>query len=186
MPDVGVFRPIGDTLHNPLGQYNARKWLRDCVQNHDSCRRMSDVMPTRLLELMPTGTSIKLRVLESDGLSVDYAALSHCWGTAGTLKTTTENIQSMRNDIPVSNLPKTFQDAVRLCQELEIKYLWIDSLCIIQHDAAEWRREAGRMATVYGNAFLVLVASASAGDALGMYPKRIHHFTRQIDVSTLR
>jgi Heterokaryon incompatibility protein (HET) len=31
-------------------------------------------------------------------------------------------------------LPKTFQDAVAITQMLNIRYLWIDSLCIIQDD----------------------------------------------------
>lgn len=35
---------------------------------------------------------------------------------------------------------------------LGYRYLWIDSLCIIQHDEIDWAHEARLMATVYGNA----------------------------------
>lgn len=79
-------------------------------------------------------------------------------------------------NIPLLSLPKTFQDAVSLCREFEIRYLWIDSLCIVQGDVLEWRHEANRMSMVYGNAFLVLVASASSGDEVGMFPQRQDHY----------
>lgn len=97
------------------------------------------------------------------------------------MKTTSENIHSMFQDIPLSSLLKTFQDAVSLCREFKIRYLWTHSLCIIQHDAAEWKQEASRMTMVYGAAFLVLAASASSGDQIGMFPQRHDHYCHKID-----
>jgi hypothetical protein len=58
-------------------------------------------------------------------------------------------------------MPKTFADMVKVAQFLDVNYLWIDSLCIIQDDARDWMKEAGRMATVYANSFLTLAATAS-------------------------
>lgn len=45
---------------------------------------------------------------------------------------------------------------------LGYRYLWIDSLCIIQDDHQDWQRESGRMADVYSNADLVLGATSAA------------------------
>jgi hypothetical protein len=34
--------------------------------------------------------------------------------------------------MPWSSIPKLYQDAIRITRELQIYYIWIDSLCIIQ------------------------------------------------------
>lgn len=36
--------------------------------------------------------------------------------------------------MPITELPQTFHDAIEVCRALNIRYLWIDSLCIIQND----------------------------------------------------
>ncbi len=46
---------------------------------------------------------------------------------------------------------------------LDIEYLWIDSLCIVQNDIADWEYESPKMRHVYGNAF---VTFAAHGDEL--------------------
>jgi hypothetical protein len=51
-----------------------------------------------------------------------------------------------------------FQDAVLITRRLKIKYLWIDSLCIIQDSLEDWAREAARMGDIYRHAFLTLFA----------------------------
>lgn len=63
--------------------------------------------------------------------------------------------------IEFHDLPKTFQDAVSVTRSLGIRYLWIDSLCILQGDVHDWEVESGRMAEVYGNVHLVIAASMS-------------------------
>jgi hypothetical protein len=63
--------------------------------------------------------------------------------------------------IPVAELPLTFQDAVNITRALSQHLLWIDSLCIIQDDQADWERESARMASVYQNAFLTIAATSS-------------------------
>ncbi|KAM7218287.1 hypothetical protein V8F06_006350 [Rhypophila decipiens] len=47
--------------------------------------------------------------------------------------------------IPLADMPQNFQDAITVTRNLGVPYLWIDSLCIIQGDEADWLREAGRM-----------------------------------------
>ncbi|KAK1502880.1 hypothetical protein CTAM01_04869 [Colletotrichum tamarilloi] len=38
----------------------------------------------------------------------------------------------------MTSLSKTFQDAVLVTRRLGIKYIWIDSLCIIQDSKLDW------------------------------------------------
>ncbi|KAL5326612.1 hypothetical protein ACEPPN_004299 [Leptodophora sp. 'Broadleaf-Isolate-01'] len=71
-----------------------------------------------------------------------YAVLSHRWGKSTEVSSTTkQNIRSRFNSIAYSELCGTFQEAIVVARQLRIRYLWIDSLCIIQDDKDDWRRE---------------------------------------------
>ena len=102
-------------------------------------------------------------------------ALSHCWGpTPGTQipTTTTINIDTYFDHIPIASLPKTFQDAILLTRKLGVRYLWIDSLCIIQDSTEDWDREASMMGEIYWNSHLTLAASSAANATEGLFRKR--------------
>lgn len=88
-----------------------------------------------------------------------YAALSYCWGGDQIVKTTIANIQSKREGIALEYLPRTLQDAIQVCKQLKIRYLWIDALCIIQDDEDDVAREISRMGLIYNRADLVICAS---------------------------
>jgi hypothetical protein len=50
---------------------------------------------------------------------------------------------------------------------LGLRYLWIDSLCVVQGDTEEWVLEASKMASVYGNALITLSALSSVDSKSG-------------------
>lgn len=61
-------------------------------------------------------------------------------------KLTTENMKSfLDKGLLISQLPQLYRDAIRAAKELGQRYLWIDSLCIVQDNKEDWLREAGRM-----------------------------------------
>jgi hypothetical protein len=167
---------------DPLSQESldiARGWLETCVKNHGStCNPPTDgYMPTRLLEVVPGSSNNYLRDLQTLQSAQDarYVALSHCWGQGGTPFTTTHpTLRTRMEGIDVMELPQTFRDSVVLTERLGLRYLWIDSLCIIQDDAEDWAREAAQMANVYRNAHLVLNAANSPADNTGfLFPRDI-------------
>lgn len=101
-----------------------------------------------------------------------YIALSHCWGKAVNLRLLPENFKDMQKSIVLSRLTKNFRDAVIITRGLRIRYLWIDSLCIIQGDKEDWKNEASRMGLVYAMAKCVISATASEDSHGGcFYPK---------------
>jgi hypothetical protein len=63
--------------------------------------------------------------------------------------------------ISFAALPKSFQDAIHITRFLDLKYLWIDSFCIQQDSAVDFDIEASKMADVYRDSFIVIVAAAS-------------------------
>ncbi|KAF4333927.1 heterokaryon incompatibility [Fusarium beomiforme] len=98
----------------------------------------------------------------------DYVVLSHCWGrpTEEEKKrfcTTRQNYQDRLQGFSYDELPRTFQDAVRVTQLLEKQYLWIDALCIIQGPDGDWNSEARTMEDIFANAYCTIAASSARG-----------------------
>lgn len=149
-------------------------WLRNCIENHSICAKHNQkTRPTRLLDIgNENDTSIKL-VYSSDINSdhVQYIALSHCWGSSATpiRRTTKENHEDHLNNIPVAELPPTFKDAITVSRALRVRYLWIDSLCIIQDDEVDWANEAGKMAHVYEGSYFTIAATSSMDSQGGLF-----------------
>lgn len=75
----------------------------------------------------------------------------------------------------MANLPKTFRDAVQITRALNIRYLWIDSLCIIQDDQRDWASEASQMGKYHLNSFLTLAADAARDGSQGYFPTVLGH-----------
>ncbi|KAK9790445.1 hypothetical protein SCARD494_08394 [Seiridium cardinale] len=98
------------------------------------------------------------------------------WGKVHTLTLQTTNLVQYGNDIPWSVLPKTFQDGVKISQALGFRYVWIESLCILQDSRQDWEEAAATMASVYQNATLVLGASSARSDREGFLGPRHYNF----------
>ena len=57
-----------------------------------------------------------------------------------------------------------FTHAYELSVKLGVKYVWIDSLCIVQDDAEDWKRESAKMADYYQQAWLTVAATRTRND----------------------
>lgn len=66
-------------------------------------------------------------------------------------------------------MPSTFKDAVIVSRRLGLRYLWIDSLCIIQDDLDDWLRESVKMLNVYRNSYCNISATAASDSERGLY-----------------
>lgn len=95
--------------------------------------------------------------------------------------TTTQNIDAFTKSIPMP-LPKTFADAVSVTRALDIQYLWIDSLCIIQDSPEDWSDQAPHMATVYGGAYVTIAADAASDSSEGFLEHPNRKFNKEVEV----
>jgi hypothetical protein len=149
-----------------------KAWLRDCQSFHSACNFGSlQGSPSRLLHIVSDSEAIVVKLVETNAAQrLKYCALSHCWGPAEKrpLCTTRGNYQNNLAGIPLEKLPKTFRDTVLLARGLDIEYVWIDSLCIVQDDRQDWKSEAIKMASVYKNAVLVVAASDAKDSTEGL------------------
>ena len=66
-----------------------------------------------------------------------------------------------------SEMPRAFQDVVTVTRKLGLRYLWIDSLCIIQDPSGDWPTEAPKMGEYHGAAFISISADPADGDVSG-------------------
>ncbi|KAI6779924.1 uncharacterized protein J7T54_000224 [Emericellopsis cladophorae] len=127
--------------------------------------------PKRLLDLECPGP--EGICLVQDLNPSKYIALSHCWGDVRACTTTSDNLASRLSEIKWDDLAKTFQDAVTLTRQIGLRYLWIDSLCIVQDDSDDWRKESVKMGDIYRGAYLTIAASlASADDEGFLHPSK--------------
>lgn len=81
-------------------------------------------------------------------------------------KTTTVTIDDFTKKLPL-DLPQTFADAITVTRILGQRYLWIDSLCILQDSSDDWITESSRMDQVYSQALVTIVADAAEDSMSG-------------------
>jgi Heterokaryon incompatibility protein (HET) len=167
-----MFGQARDVLPEPLSVeccLRIAQWVQQCSNSHKACRRevVPPSLPTRVLDVGSDidGIDSGIRLIETNGHAAEYIALSHCWGQRQLIVTSSKNYEDRQKQIHYGQLSKTFRDAVEVCRKLSIPYLWIDSLCIVQDDKADWERESSKMGAIYENAYVVIAAdSATDGD----------------------
>jgi hypothetical protein len=101
---------------------------------------------------------------------IRYVALSHPWGDAARhehFRTTTETLPDYLDSVIWDDLPQTFKDAVKITRDLNIKYIWIDSICIHQGEDGDFNEQAPFMQDIFGSAYCVLAASSADGMTSG-------------------
>ncbi|KAJ9611377.1 hypothetical protein H2200_004561 [Cladophialophora chaetospira] len=169
----------------------ARSWLHQCTSWH--CPSSAPGYPKRRCEA-PERTKLPTRILDL-GSDVEpvvkllvtnnhcdyYTTLSHCWGGGSSLKLTQESLHIFIQAIPMEKVPRNFLDAISITRSLGFRYLWIDSLCIVQDSPLDWELESAKMGDIYRNAVLTISASASANTTIG-----ILHTYRPANSTTLK
>ncbi|RYP09646.1 hypothetical protein DL764_001188 [Monosporascus ibericus] len=169
VPQFGFARHVAPTAGSEETLNCAKTWLESCREWHRRCRlEETPHLPTLVLDVSQPNP----RLLRTRGLAAPYAALSHRWGSSQPLCTLKSNIANHTRGLAIETVPRTFQDAIRVTRHLRIRYLWIDSLCIVQDDGDDWAREAARMAAYYTGAEVVIAASASTGCTEGFLGPR--------------
>ncbi|KAM0233896.1 hypothetical protein ACHAPO_006766 [Fusarium lateritium] len=91
---------------------------------------------------------------------ITYKLQDYCWGSGNAalkqLMTTNGVLQKHLDEIPMENVPLTVADSIRVCRALDIRYLSVDALCILQGDRDDWSNESFQMSNIYENSYLTL------------------------------
>jgi hypothetical protein len=163
-------------------------WLEDCRSGHEACTSTmsgeiitefdNPALPSRVLDLGHKDTGYYVRLLETNREHGQYCALSHCWGRLDKrpIVTTRCTLGDHTRSIEFKELPKTFQDAVTVTRGIGVRYLWIDSLCIVQDDTDDWEKEAGK---IYERAILTIAASGAQDSTKGCFISKSHELSSE-------
>jgi hypothetical protein len=90
-----------------------------------------------------------------------YAALSYCWGGPQTVTSTMATIQDRTQGVTMQSFPQTIQDAIYVTQNLGLRHIWIDALCILQDSPEDKAHELGQMARIYANSYVTIAATSA-------------------------
>ena len=167
-----------------------RKWKTLCIARH----RTACCIPPTLSSSMATGGASsqlnKLRLIDVEQMCIvelsgpekmQWVALSYVWGPESASKPAVKLVEadltafqlpgslgcpseSSKAPTPASWLPGTIADAIRVTIGLGERYLWVDSLCIMQDSVVDKAYYLSKMHAIYGLAVLTIV-QASGDDA---------------------
>ncbi|KAK5744576.1 hypothetical protein LTR17_001971 [Elasticomyces elasticus] len=93
-----------------------------------------------------------------------YVALSYCWAAEPYLQLLVSNrfLLGQKGGIDTAQLAPTIGDALSAMKAVGERYLWVDSLCVVQDAYASKMEEIAAMGTIYRNAVLTIVAASPA------------------------
>ncbi|KAK0652325.1 heterokaryon incompatibility protein-domain-containing protein [Cercophora newfieldiana] len=102
-----------------------------------------------------------------------FVCLSYVWGRAPVFKTLQGNIEQLKQpgslESQLNAFPRSIRDAIEVVKMLGERFLWVDSICIVQDDDDDKERQISVMDRVYETASLTLVLAGgdSADSGIG-------------------
>ena len=172
-------------LRKTFNNTDLKTWLANCDQNHerkppppayDSEAAFRQLISSNRFRLIDVRDS-KIVVASEE---CRYFALSYVWGNTASYMEQYCPYEAMaslatatprKNDVwPIdwSCVPRTIRDAAALVEGLNERYIWVDTLCINQHDKDDKATLVASMDTVYQNAYLTIVAASGDNADAGL------------------
>ncbi|CAH0047729.1 unnamed protein product [Clonostachys solani] len=133
-----------------------RSWLAECEKTHSSCHpflrhrgaALGDVFPgLKVLRLIDVHQHCLVEVCECTRYRLMQPdAIRQAWDL----------------------IPKTIQDAITITQLVGERYLWVDSLCLVQNDPEDLRHGTSVMDLIYEQSILCIVAAGGKDANAGL------------------
>lgn len=158
-------------IAQPSSFAQVRRWLTECRESHHECSNWESTLTKthdyqHKIRLIDVGTEAFpiLRLVDGESLitrrgSIEYITLSYRWTTeTEVISLKSYNIASYQVMIPTDTLPPIYMDAVAVARALGVRYIWMDSLCIIQDSPEDWNEQSSLMDQIYTRGILNLSA----------------------------
>jgi hypothetical protein len=143
------------------------RWIRNCDEQHKHTwsfpTASQGISGFRLID-------IKSQCIVERGPDTHYAALSYTWGLTGQYCLTSSNRGFLERSGSLQQISQELRpvvvDSIAVCARLQIPYLWVDALCIVQDDAAGKHHQIQKMDSIYANAYITLVAATENNSSI--------------------
>ena len=167
------------------GSWLDSEFLRACF---DTCVRTHGAACNQPVRKGPSGSQfplsnssalpVGLRVIDIQEQRIirapatcSYVVLSYVWGSTNFLRLTKETERQLQTPgilrkIPV---PKTISNSIEATGMIGARYLWVDSLCILQDDEEEKLAQIQKMDKIYANSLLTIVAASGTHADAGLW-----------------
>lgn len=119
-------------------------------------------------EMPPRDFAYPIRAIDIQNMCVAdlaiedrYVALSYAWGNTRMVKLMQGNVLFLRTPgslTKLPDLPQTLRDAITLVRNVGERYLWIDSLCILQDNKVDMEQQMGQMGDLYTHSYFTIFA----------------------------
>jgi hypothetical protein len=159
---------------NSTGSLDTINFIKDCSSRckakHTACLPNVRITgpPARMIYVQEHCVQL---INIQEATLMDYVCLAHRWVPEGsttekytasrrccTLKT---NLSRHEEGISLDDLLPAYREAVAVTRGLGLRYLWIDSLCIVQDDQDDKDNQIANMGNVYLNAYITIHFSLS-------------------------
>ncbi|KAH8688612.1 heterokaryon incompatibility protein-domain-containing protein [Phaeosphaeriaceae sp. PMI808] len=147
-------------------------WLKLCTPEHGpKCNLGPNEVP------LPSGfkaiDTYRLCIVDLPSTPhPSYATLSYTWGATSGIKEL-QLEKANKNDLSKEHslkrfggIPDVILDAITLCANMRVQYLWVDRLCIVQDDLEAKMHHINAMDRIYNMAFFTIVAAVPLGVGL--------------------
>ncbi|KAI9152158.1 hypothetical protein HJFPF1_09383 [Paramyrothecium foliicola] len=150
LPEVAEYGIWGREMEQEIDMNVAVDWLRYCkTHHHERCARRPVLQEMEGFHLIDCLRSPP-QVVDAS-LKEDFVALSYVWG-----ENTTEA------------WPRVFRDAVAVTQELGLRYLWVDKICLAGAPPHIRMRQISRMNEIYEGAAVTIIAAYGKDATYGL------------------
>lgn len=166
-PNIGNLRPYGARFRPELADKRLiRTWKDHCLRSHSSsCCSSSGETRKPVVRLI----DVDQRCIIDGSGTEKWVALSYVWGGANKMTLNSGNIDEYHiRDSLAGKLPDTIDDALVVTQALGERYLWVDSLCIIQDCAQDKLIHIPKMRDVYSHSVVTIIAASGSSAEAGL------------------
>ena len=192
-------RPVTSKVDTKLLQ----SWLQLCLETHRpmenhhfSAGGDSFVPQVTKFSIRPLVIDVKEKCIVELPDSARYSTLSYVWGSyeVPQLKLLRENRVWLQKRKSLNqrweHVPNTIKDAISLCADLDVPYLWVDALCIVQDDVDIMAKTIADMGNIYSNSVFNIVAASGKDSWAGLAgradnARKIFQYTEKLGDITL-
>lgn len=144
-----------------------KKWKEYCLNSHGAkCGNWFNGPRPSRIRLIDVKQECVVELTED----VKWVALSYVWGTSNNLTLSKESHDQFKKPgfLSRDRVPNTIYDAMVVTASIGERYLWADSICIVQNDDLDKMEFVPHMDAIYSYSVLTIIDAAGSDSQSGL------------------